>query len=345
MTRETSHWATVGVGFVVAIGILLALVYVVGIRDVLAVLAGTDRRVLAALFGIAALWMLAWSATLYLVLGAVGLGASLGRSVLIFTSMLFSDSVLPFSVVGSQPVATVLVARGTDASYEQSFAIAAIVGVLNFLPAPALAVSGSVYFALTRVPGQRVEVELAVLMAIILGLALGGYVGWRYRWSLARGLPAIVVALQRRLDRVLPWVSISVSDPDAVETSLGMVIKEIETVAADRRTLTASLCTATIGWVLLAAMLWLALLGAGYGTAITASLFIVPLATVSDLVPLPGGVGSIDAVLVVLLVATTGVPAAVATAAVLVYRSASFLFPVLVGGTALVFVRASPDRE
>jgi len=63
------------------------------------------------------------------------------------------------------------------------------------------------------------------------------------------------------------------------------------------------------------------------------------------MIPLtPGGLGTVDAALITLLV-SQGVPAGQATAADLVWRAASFVPQILVGATALLaWSRLRPDR-
>jgi uncharacterized membrane protein YbhN (UPF0104 family) len=62
------------------------------------------------------------------------------------------------------------------------------------------------------------------------------------------------------------------------------------------------------------------------------------------LLPLPGGIGGIDAGLVGTLV-VYHVPAAAATAAVLAYRALALLVPLIVGGVAFLLLRRSLARE
>ena len=60
--------------------------------------------------------------------------------------------------------------------------------------------------------------------------------------------------------------------------------------------------------------------------------FTIPLANLAGATPLPGGLGGIEAAYVALLVPTTGVAAATVTAAVLVFRGATYWMPVVLGG-------------
>jgi hypothetical protein len=247
--------------------------------------------------------------------------------------------VVPLSVLGAEPIAALLVARGTDSSYERSFAAVASADLLNFLPAPAFAAFGLLYVVVTTTLGGALAVLLVSLLALSVLLLAGGYVGWRYREALAARLLRGVAAVERRLADRLPLVR--VPPPDVVARRVEEGLATLERIAADRRTLVLGLGTSTLGWLLFSTVLWLALLAVGYGVPVEVPLFIVPLVSVTDLFPLPGGAGAVDATLVLLVVGVTGVPAPAATAGVLVHRAATFLFAIVVGGTAVAVVQWS----
>lgn len=339
MKRERPSSSAIVLGFLVAIGVLAVLVYVVGINEVLTALSAANRVAVVTVFGLAFVWMFAWSYSLYLVLGTLEYETSVLRSFLVYTNMLFANNVAPFSVLGAEPIAALFVSRATRTSYERSFAAVASVDVLNFLPAPAFALFGLLYFAITATLGKAIEIVVVSLLVIFLLLVFGGYVGWRYREQLAEQLFRSIVIVERWFAARLPKVRFP--PPELIERRIRTGLESIDRVAADRRTLLRSVSASTIGWMILSMMLWVSLWAVGYRVPIEAPLFIVPLVTVTDLVPLPGGVGSVDTALVVLLVATTGVPAASVTAAVLVYRAASFLLPIVVGGVAVALVQTS----
>lgn len=127
----------------------------------------------------------------------------------------------------------------------------------------------------------------------------------------------------------------TVPSPSSLEARIDAFVGGLERVAADRRVLTLGLTSSALGWLLQAAVLWFSLYSVGVRVPAPVAVFVVTLVTVTDLVPLPGGVGSVDAALVVLLVAVTGASATTATAATLVFRSATLAFPVVLGGATV----------
>jgi uncharacterized membrane protein YbhN (UPF0104 family) len=67
---------------------------------------------------------------------------------------------------------------------------------------------------------------------------------------------------------------------------------------------------------------------------------VIPVAAIAGITPLPGGLGGVEAVLVALLVPTTGVTVAAATAGVVIHRTATYWLPLLVGGGAAAAIGA-----
>jgi uncharacterized protein (TIRG00374 family) len=104
------------------------------------------------------------------------------------------------------------------------------------------------------------------------------------------------------------------------------------------RQLAVALAFSTAGWSCLVGSLWLSLFSLGYSVPVPALLVVIPLGAVASIAPLPGGLGGIEAVLVLLLVPTTGVPAAAAGAAVLVHRTGVYWLPVVLGGLSAAVI-------
>lgn len=82
--------------------------------------------------------------------------------------------------------------------------------------------------------------------------------------------------------------------------------------------------------------MWLSVYALGHTIPPEVRLFVVPLAAIGNLLPLPGGVGGVEAGIIGLLTITAGIPLAVATGATLVYRGGTFWLPILIGAGALV---------
>ena len=343
MKTESVPARAILLGFLAAAVVLYALVGVVGVSDVVAALAAADRLTVGAVFAVALCWMATWSYTLYLVFGVLDVPASRRRAALVYLNVLFANQVAPFSVGGGEPIAALLVSRATRTNYETALLSVVSTDVINYLPAPAFAFLGLVSVAATTTVGGSLEVVASSLLGVSALLAVGGVLAWRYRrWLEVRAVAALV-SLQRVTVRVIP--NARLPSPADLRARVGSFVDGLERVAADRRVLVLGVGSSALGWLLQATALWLSLSAVGATVRPAVPVFVVSLVTVTDLVPLPGGVGSVDAALVLLLVAVTGVSAATATAAALVFRSATLLFSVVLGGAAVAILQLTPTES
>ncbi|WP_440771357.1 lysylphosphatidylglycerol synthase transmembrane domain-containing protein [Natronorubrum sp. DTA28] len=326
---------TVGVGFVIAIGLLVLVLSVVGVRDSLAAIAAANRLILASIFGIVVLWAIAWSRTLSIVLTILDVEHGVTDGVLLFGDILFANSIAPSTYLGGEPLAAYLLTRHTGIDYETSFATISSVDLLNYAPMVPLAGIGICYFTATAALGRRIELALVAVFAVFV-LFVGAIVyGWRHRRRAVSGAAALLGGISSRMSAILPGVH-AVS-PENLERRLERFVEEVEQVTADRHNLKRGLAYSTGGWMLLSSALWFTLYAVGYAVPPEVVLFLVPLGAITNVLPLPGGLGSVESVFVLLLVTTAGVPAPEATAATLLYRAATYWLPLLFGvGTVMV---------
>jgi uncharacterized protein (TIRG00374 family) len=111
-----------------------------------------------------------------------------------------------------------------------------------------------------------------------------------------------------------------------------------ERIAEDPRALAHALVYSYVGWVFFALPLYFAGLAIGEEVALLLVFFVVPASTLAGLVPSPGGLGGVEAALLVLLVGIVGLSQAPAFAVALLYRVESYAFALVAGGIAAVWV-------
>jgi len=315
------------VGAVVVLGILLSLV---GVGDVVESLSEADRTLVAATFGIAAGWLLAWSLLFRAVLASLGVRASVRRAATVYVGALFANNVTPFAQAGGEPVAALLISEGTDTRYETGLAAVASVDVINVVSSVSLIFLGVGYYATTATVDERLETAVGAATVLVAALVALVALVWRRRDAIVERLPARVAPVASRL-------TAGRFDPGSIEAALSDRLagffEDIGRVATDRRRLATAVSFSLCGWLLQAAALGVAFAAVGHAVPPYVLVFVVPLANLAGATPLPGGLGGIEAAFVALLVPTTGVAAAAITAAVLVFRGAVYWMPVAVGGT------------
>lgn len=81
-----------------------------------------------------------------------------------------------------------------------------------------------------------------------------------------------------------------------------------------------------------ASTLWVALVSFGFDASFAVVLLVIPIAKLGGIAPTPGGFGTSEPLLAMLLVSTTPVGPVTAGAAVLLYRASAFWLPSIMGG-------------
>ena len=334
---------SVAIGFGAGIVVLLALYSVVGLDAVLATLGQADPVALAAVATVALAWLLAWSLALRTVLAVIAVEVSVPQAFLLFSGATFANNVTPFGQAGGEPFSALLVSRSTGIEYENGLAAVASVDTLNFVPSISLALVGVGYYATQFTVGDRLEFAVVALAALALGIPLAAFLGWRARDRVASVAVRMILPASRAFGRVVPIAS--PPDEAGIRRRIEGFFEAIERVADDRRQLALALGFSALGWLLLSASLWLSLFALGHAVAFAAVLFIVPLGSVAGVTPLPGGLGGVEAALVLLIVPITGVDPATAGAAAVVHRGATYWLPVLIGGSATAVLEANNVHE
>jgi len=324
-------------GFVGAIGVLLVVVWFIGVADVVAALARADAGLLVLVVLAAATWVSAWGLSLWTVLRSIGAPIPATRAIFVFSAAMFSNNVTPFGQAGGEPVSALLIATASDTDYQKGLAAIASVDTLHFVPSIGLATVGFGFVLLSAAELTRNLVVAALAVAALaLIVPLGAYVGWRHRTRIEGVVVRTLTPIGRFVGRVVPRVS--APEPSAIERRIEGFFATVERVARDRRALVTAMSFSALGWLALSGALWLSLFALGYTVPFPAALFVVPVGSIAGVTPLPGGLGGLDAAFIVLLTATTGVAAPVATAAVLVHRGATYWLPTLFGGGAAAVI-------
>ena len=338
MDRVPGEVRATAVGFVAAVLVLAALFWFVGFDEMLAALVLADRVALVAVVAIAFAWLASWGMALRTVLRVLDVPSTPGRAFLVYASATFANNVTPFGQAGGEPFSALLISRATDCEYETGLAAIASVDALNFVPSIGFALAGVAYYATVFTVGRRVGVAATTVVALALVVPLAAYLAWRARERIETAVVRWFVPLGRRLARFVPRVE--PPGPEAVRNRIEGFFRAIERVAADRRSLATALTFSALGWLLLSLSLWTALYALGATVPFAVLLLVVPASSIAGATPLPGGLGGVETALVLLLVSTTGVSAATASAAVLIHRGATYWLPVLVGGGAVATLEA-----
>ncbi len=313
-------------GLAVAVVLLYFLGWTVGWSEVLTTLSGANPWwvAVACLSTLAcfAMWSMVWR----VVMRASGHEPPYRHLLVTFLAAQFANYVTPLGQAGGEPFIAYVLSRDTEATFEDSLASVVTADLLNLLPFFNFAALGLGYLLLQRGLPSAAENLAVGLVAMAVGVPALVVVGWRHRGGVERVALAAVRPVARLTDRV------SVA---GVRRRIDRFYAAIETIAASPRALVTSLGFAYTGWLFFTLPLYFGALALDVAVDPIVVLFVVPASTLAGLVPTPGGLGSVEAALVVLLVALVpGLAGETALALALVYRVASYWFALLVGGVA-----------
>ena len=317
------------VGALGAVVVLAALFSLVGPAAVVETLSAADPRLVAVVVGFALCWLTAWGLMLRAVLASLSVEVPTHTAVVVYVGAVFANNVTPFGQAGGEPVAALLISKVSDCRYETGLAGIASVDVLNVVPSLSLVLVGVGYYATTAAVGDRLVTAVTSAVVVIGTVVAVLVLAWRRRETLVKRLPAVIAPIAGRLAR-------GRSDADTLEAGiterLERFFADVERVGTDRRQLSVVVGLSLLGWLAQAVALTAAFAAVGHPIAPHVVVFAIPLANLAGATPLPGGLGGIEAAYVGLLVPTTGVAAATVTAAVLVFRGATYWMPVVLGG-------------
>ncbi len=330
-------------GFGGAVLVLAVLLWFVGVDAVIEQLAMVDLRIFALSIGASLVWLLAWGLALRSVLSSLGIHISVRKVFLVYAAATFANNVTPFGQAGGEPFSALLISRVTDNEYETGLAAIASVDAINFVPSVGFALAAIAYYAATVTLTDRLADAAVVVVLMTVCLSAGAYVGWHNRYRVEEVVVRVVSPIIQRVGRLIP--SRSPPTPDAIRHRIEGFFATIERVATDRVSMLATLSFSAIGWLMLIVCLWLSMYALGLrGEGLfVAAMLAVPLGSVASVTPLPGGLGGIETVLLMILPTVTGVEAATISAAILLHRIGTYWVPVLVGGSATAALGAA-DR-
>lgn len=330
-TERLLEWRSILVGFVGAGLVLALMLWVVGIDGIVSQLQRAQPAVIAVLLGFIPLWLTAWGLCLHTVLRAMGTPISRVQSIVVFTAATFANQVTPFGQAGGEPISAFLISETADTEYENGLAAIASVDTLHFFPSIGMGVVGIGLFVLRGLDfDQNLLLASFTVVALLTGFGLALTLGWRFRDRIEATVLSVLPPIARWIGRAVPRVETPTRAD--IEQRVDGFFASIARIASNRRLLIMAGLFSCAGWLTLAICLWISLASIGVTVPFVAMLVVLPVASIAGIFPLPGGIGGVETAFIVLVVSTTGVATTAATAAVVIYRGATYWLPMLVGG-------------
>ncbi|MEF8777760.1 MAG: lysylphosphatidylglycerol synthase transmembrane domain-containing protein [Natronomonas sp.] len=317
------------VGFGIAIVLIYLLGTVVGWERTIQRLRTAQLEWIGAACLSTMLCLAAWGRSWQIVLQSLDVSVPYRKLFVTTLAATFANYVTPMGNAGGEPFVAYVLARDTEATYEQSFASVLTSDLVRLLPFFTAGGIGTGYVLLTtQLPGT-VKSLAYLLIGLAIGLPLIVAVGWSFRDRLRDGVLRGVAPIARRTNRIAVA---------SIRDRFDRLYSSIDIIAGSRRALFFAIVYAYVGWVLFALPLYFAGLALGTPISIALVCFLVPAGVIAGSTPLPGGLAAIEGTLVALLTALTAMTTADSLAVTTVYRLASYWFVVGIGGVAALWV-------
>lgn len=316
------------VGFALAAVLGALFVGWVGPHALLAELGRADLEVFALGLLAAAAALLAWSEMLGRLLG-VRRGYRLA-----YLAGDFGKQVLPMGHASGPALMAYAVSRTLGMEYERGLAVVTVSEALHLTASLGVAAAGLAVLATTGQAG--LAPVAAIVSAALLAVATVFALVWFRRETIEGGAQAAARVLQGRFG-VLDGRLGAALTPAAVAARLERYYATLSSVTAGDSVATAALL-AVAGWCCYVAPLYTSALALGHTLPVGLVLLAVPLAGLATWLPVPGGIGGVEAALAGLLVAFGGFDLGAAAAVAVLYRLCAYWFVVLVEGAAATAV-------
>lgn len=320
--------------FGVAAAVVAALLYGVGWRRVARNLAVTDLSLFLPAVAASLAGMLVAAEGVRIAIGVPRRSpdASLARHAAL--AGMFVRSVLPAGNVGKSAFVAYTVSRGDHTSASQGVAGAASWEFLNMLASAVVASAGLLgVVAAGRDAGAAPLVLAAFAAFLLLAVVAGGLAVQRRDLVVDLVLWAAAVG-RRTLGRLAPRLDASLTR-ERVRATLDVFLGDIGGLLEDQRRLGLALVAAHATWLLAVVPLYLCLQAVGLAVRPSVVLVAIPLAGFALAVPVPGGIGPMDAALGGIVAVFTGHSLDALASALVLFRVATYGTQVVVGGLAL----------
>jgi len=331
-------------GFALAFLAIGGFLTAVGPSRVFAELAAADPAVLAVGFVSIVFALACWSEAMRRLIVATGNPVG-GRTYrLAYLSGEFLKQVIPLGQSAGPALVAYTVTRKSEASYEETLAATSVFAFLNVVVSLVVAVAGLGLLVATRrgPTGPLLRTVLVVMTVVTAGIVAIVALATYRRGLLEGAVLRLVAGVRRTLGRLSARVDAAL-EPGRIRTALDGFTAAIDRLGSDRRRTVAVLVFAVAGWLFFLLPMFTSFRAIGAPVPFALVVFAVPVVTLLNVVPLPGGLGGFEVALAAVIAAIGAVDLPTAAAGVFLFRLSNYWFLVLLGGLAATTLSVGVD--
>ena len=323
----------------VALALFAGLLYAADINEFVASIRQVDPLLFGSGLAIGFSSLLVWAWVWHRFFGQLGIESTVSRTVRMFLTGHFLNSITPLGQFGGEPIMAFIVSDTTGTDYETALACVVSSDIVNAAPFFTFPLAGIVYLAVVGTVGG----VLTKIGVVTVGLlVIGGGVAYLL-WSDDARLGRTVVG-------VLNWIEGLVGRADSLFASLRESVHEVadafERAGSDRGFLIRTAIGSHVAIIAQIASLYFVVRAMGIEPVFVPLYFIVTLSTIATLSPTPGGAGTYEAAFSGLMTFFYSVDLATALTAAVLFRLTTYWPGLVVGFVSMLTLQSrNPDPD
>jgi uncharacterized protein (TIRG00374 family) len=316
-------------GLTISVFMIGILVYLVGFQEFLSTIKSADTMFVGIVMASSVVWISMWGGTFYIVTNYLNIPFSYLKSIRTYSTIMFANNVTPFAHLGGEPIAAGFISNIVDEDYEKCLGAISAVSVVHFIPSVFFFVLGSLYIVTigSGVPDSLDGIMLLFLLLTISIITVGVVLG-KYRSFVEENISSVLIFVLKVLALIPRVPEYQTED---VREKVNAYFSNFIEVATSPRVVLLSTIASTLGVFFQVTALWAGLVAVGVQIPFILVLITVPVAGLASALPLPGGAGGIEAVMITILVSLTEFDASGVATGVILMRGAIYWTPVIIG--------------
>lgn len=272
--------------------------------------------------------LIVWSLNWFTFFKVSEIGCSFGRTFQLFSAGQFLNSVTPLGQFGGQPFMAYMISKNSEASYEKSLATVMSADVIAVIPLSTFVILGYSYITFTgTVSSELTRMSIIASSLLLFGIVMS-YLGWYRPGSLEGGL-------LRATKKITNLIGRGSSLVDKLEAKLENVQKTFSKVGESPSAVIKSLFIAHTAFILKMTVFYGVMLSLNLEMNVFQVILLIPLASVANFSPTPGGAGTFEAAMAGLIILFVDVSLASALTAAILYRVSTYWVNIIVGYIAM----------
>lgn len=328
--------------FALALLLLFLFIYGVGWEDITEVILKANVRWLAVSALMFSIAMLVWAFNWKIVFTESGHALRLRKLLSFFLVASFANNITPFGQAGGEVATAYILKSRANIPYEKGLASVILLDVIGIFPFVSFAIVGIIILLTAFDLPTRAYLSFTAVLAFAIFVLYMFYWLWKRRDVAQKLLFFLTKPFRNFADKHNISLSEKLSISHLTE-KVNTFYSTLDTISSKKLTLPIVVSVATIGWLFFTASCYSAFKAVGLNIPFTVLMLILPVAQLANFLPLPGGLGGNEVVFTALIVLVGGA-AAVASAAVLLFRFITYWAVTFVGGAMALHLLGSRTK-